>query len=76
MSTKLEKLLALLDDNLWHNIKEVAETLQIPPEKAQKIVEFLTEADMIQHNPTTNQIKLNQNWKTLIINQKETPNTA
>ncbi|MEM3828935.1 MAG: hypothetical protein QXP36_06960 [Conexivisphaerales archaeon] len=39
-------------------------------------MEFLTEADMIQHNPTTNQIKLNQNWKTLIINQKETPNTA
>ncbi|MEM0006663.1 MAG: hypothetical protein QXR89_00125 [Candidatus Bathyarchaeia archaeon] len=76
MSTKLEKLLALLNDDLWHNIKEVAETLQIPPEKAQKIVEFLTEADMIQHNPTTNQIKLNQNWKTLIINQKETPNTA
>ena len=75
MSTKLEKLLALLNDNVWHNIKEVAETLQIPQEKAQKIIEFLTEADMIQHNPTTNQIKLNQNWKTLIINQKETSPT-
>jgi len=72
LSTKLEKLLALLSDNVWHNIKEVAETLEIPQEKAQKIVEFLTEADMIQHNPTTNQIRLNQNWKTLIINQKET----
>jgi predicted transcriptional regulator len=72
LSTKLEKLLALLNDNVWHNIKEVAETLEIPQEKAQKIIEFLTQADMIQHNPTTNQIKLNQNWKTLIINQKET----
>ncbi|MEM3873688.1 MAG: hypothetical protein QXU45_00930 [Candidatus Bathyarchaeia archaeon] len=75
MSTKLEKLLALLNDNLWHNINEVAETLQIPQEKAQKIVELLTEADMIQQNPKTNQIKLNQNWKTLIINQKETNTT-
>jgi predicted transcriptional regulator len=72
LSTKLEKLLALLNDNVWHNIKEVAETLEIPQEKAQKIIEFLTQADMIQHNPTTNQIRLNQNWKTLIINQKET----
>jgi hypothetical protein len=72
LSTKLEKLLALLNDDVWHNIKEVAETLEIPQEKAQKIVEFLTEADMIQHNPTTNQIRLNQNWKTLIINQKGT----
>jgi predicted transcriptional regulator len=76
LSTKLEKLLALLNDNVWHNIKEVAETLEIPQEKAQKIIEFLTQADMIQHNPTTNQIKLNQNWKTLIINQKETSPTT
>ena len=75
LSTKLEKLLALLNDNVWHNIKEVAETLEIPQEKAQKIIEFLTQADMIQHNPTTNQIRLNQNWKTLIINQKETSPT-
>ena len=27
---------------------------------------------MTQHNSATNQIKLDQNWKTLIINQKET----
>ncbi|MCS7124612.1 MAG: hypothetical protein NZ932_04255 [Candidatus Bathyarchaeota archaeon] len=73
MSTKLEKLLMLLNDNQWHSINQVAETLEIPPEKAQKIVEILTEADMIQHNSATNQVKLNQNWKTLIINQRETP---
>ncbi|MEM4481106.1 MAG: hypothetical protein QXG58_07750 [Candidatus Bathyarchaeia archaeon] len=72
MSTKLERLLTLLDDNQWHTINEIAETLQTTPEKAQKIIEILAEADMIQHNPTTNQVKLNQNWKTLIINQKET----
>lgn len=63
----------LLNDNQWHSINQVAETLEIPPEKAQKIVEILTEADMIQHNSATNQVKLNQNWKTLIINQRETP---
>jgi len=72
LSTKLEKILSLLDDNVWHNIDETAKTLEIPQDKFQQIIKFLSETDMIQHNPATNQIKLNQNWKTLIINQKET----
>jgi hypothetical protein len=71
LSTKLEELLNLLGDNVWHNIDEMAKTLEISQDKLQQIVKFLTEADMIQHNSATNQIKLNQNWKTLIINQKE-----
>ncbi|MEM2263456.1 MAG: hypothetical protein QW447_03345 [Candidatus Bathyarchaeia archaeon] len=72
MSTKLERLLTLLNDNQWHNVGEIAETLQTTHENAQKIIEILAEADMIQYNPATNHVKLNQNWKTLIINQKET----
>ena len=72
MSTKLEKLLASLGDNVWHNIDEIAKTLEIQQDKFQQIIKFLTETDLIQHNPATNQIKLDQNWKTLIINQKET----
>lgn len=71
MSTKLERLLALLDDNQWHTINQIAEALQTTHENAQKIIEILAEADMIQHDSTTNQVKLNQNWKTLIISQKE-----
>jgi len=72
LSTKLEKLLASLDDNVWHNIDEIAKTLEIQQDKLQQIIKFLTETDLVQHNPATNQIKINQNWKTLIINQKET----
>jgi predicted transcriptional regulator len=72
LSTKLEQLLTLLGDYVWHNIDEMAKTLQIPQDKLQQTIKFLTETDLIQHNPATNQIKLNQNWKTLIINQKET----
>jgi hypothetical protein len=71
LSTKLEKLLGLLSDNVWHNMEEITKTLEIPQEKFQQIVKFLTEADMIQYNSATNQIKLNQNWKTLIINQRD-----
>ena len=76
MSTKLEKLLTLLSDNVWHNVDETAKTLEATPDKIQQIIKLLTETDLIQHNPATNQIKLNQNWKTLVINQKQpNPNT-
>ena len=72
MSTKLEKLLNLLSDNVWHNIDKTAKTLELPQNKFQQVITFLTDTDLIHHNPATNQIKLNQNWKTLLINKKET----
>jgi hypothetical protein len=72
VSTKLEKLLDLLSDNVWHSTSEIAQILQIPQDKLQQVITFLTETELIQNNPATNQIKLSQNWKTLIINQKET----
>ena len=71
MPTKLEKLLTLLGDGEWHTQEEVVNALQIPKEKAQTITRFLAEADLIILNEEANQVKLNQNWKTLIINQKE-----
>jgi len=72
LSTKLEKLLNLLSDNVWHNIDKTAKTLELPQNKFQQVITFLTGTDLIHHNPATNQIKLNQNWKTLLINKKET----
>jgi hypothetical protein len=72
LSTRLERLIALLSDNVWHSINEMAQTLEIPQDKLQQIITLLTETDLIQHNPATNQIKINQNWKTLAINQKQT----
>jgi len=71
MAAKLEKLLTLLGDEKWHTQEEVVNALQIPKEKVQAITRFLAEADLIIRNEETNQIKLNQNLKTLIINQKE-----
>lgn len=71
MLAKLEKLLELLSDDVWHDASEVAKALEIQEENSKQIIELLVQADMIQHNPASNQIKLNQNWKTIIINQKE-----
>jgi hypothetical protein len=72
LSTKLEIILTLLGDNVWHNVDEIAKTLQIPQDKLQHVVISLAETDLIQHNPATNQIKLSQSWKTLITDPKET----
>ena len=70
MSAKFERLIILLNDNAWHNPKEIAETLEIPQNKLQRIIQFLAESDLIQQDTTTNQIKLNKNWKTFILNQE------
>jgi len=72
LSTKLEKLLNLLSDNVWHNADQIASALEIPQDKLQQVITFLAQSDVVQHNPATNQIKINQNWKTLLIDQKET----
>jgi phage antirepressor YoqD-like protein len=79
LSAKLENLLSLLTDNVWHNIDETAKILGMPQERFRQVIALLTDKDLIQHNPATNQIKLSQNWKTRLINQKETqaqPTTA
>lgn len=69
MSAKLERLISILSDNVWHNVDQVKNALEIPEGKVQPIIAFLEETDIIQHNPATNQIKLNQSWKNLLISQ-------
>jgi hypothetical protein len=72
LSTKLERLLNLLSDSVWHNTDQIASALEIPQDKLQQIVTFLAQSDLVEHNTATNQIKINQNWKTLLTDQKET----
>ena len=69
MPTKLEKLLEVLGDGAWHPLEEVAKALKMPKERFQQVVNFLADADIIQRNSVTSKVKLNQNWKTLMIGQ-------
>ena len=69
MPTKLEKLLEVLGDGAWHPLEEVAKALKMPTERFQQVVNFLVDADIIQRNSATSEVKLNQNWKTLMIGQ-------
>lgn len=71
MSAKLEKLLSQLGDNVWHDVDDVVNALEIPQGKFQQIIKLLTETDMVHYNSATNQIKLSQDWKTLYMNKKE-----
>lgn len=63
---------------MWHNTDQIASALEIPQDKLQQIVTFLAQSDLVEHNTATNQIKINQNWKTLLTDQKElhSENTA
>jgi hypothetical protein len=69
LPTKLEKLLEVLGDGAWHPLEEVAKALKMPKERFQQVVNFLADADIIQRNSVTSKVKLNQNWKTLMIGQ-------
>jgi len=69
LPTKLEKLLEVLGDGAWHPVEEVAKALKMPSERFQQVMKFLLDADIIQRNPATNEVKLNQNWKTLMIDK-------
>jgi hypothetical protein len=48
----------------------MANVLGIPQSRFQQIMKILTETDLICYNPATNQIKLNQQWKALYMDQK------
>lgn len=72
MSVKLEKLLGLLSDDVWHSVDEVAKALNIQQSRLQEVIKLLAEAELIQYNPATNQLRLNQNWKNLVEQQEGT----
>jgi len=72
LSTKLARLLNLLSDNVWHNADQIASAVEVPQDKLQQIITFLAQSDIVQHNAATNQVKINPDWKTLLIDRKET----
>ncbi len=57
MST-IDKILWLLKDGEWHNLKEIAEKATLPKVKAEMVVSFLGEYDFIQLNENLKRAKL------------------
>ena len=57
MST-LDKILLMLKDGEWHNLKEIAEKVALPEAKAEIAFDFLNEYDFVQLNENNKKAKL------------------
>jgi len=54
----IDALLDLLQDNKWHNFKEIAEKVALSSDNAEMVVNFLAEYGFVKLNKDTKQIKL------------------
>lgn len=57
MST-IDKILCLLKDGEWHDLKEITKKVALPKYKAEMAVSFLGEYDFIQLNENIRRVKL------------------
>jgi len=73
LMSMVEKVLVLLLDGTWHDLAEVASSLQIDHHKLDKIVKLLIEFDFIETKAT--QVRIESDTKAFlesIINDTET----
>jgi hypothetical protein len=54
----LDKIIWLLKDGRWLNLKEVTEKIELPKIKTELALSFLTEYNFIQLNEKTKKIRL------------------
>jgi len=57
----LERLWHLLGDGQWHDVKDIAESLEIPPELVILYMLFLGKHDLVEFNMTYESIKISDN---------------
>lgn len=70
---KLDQLLELIQNGTWHNLNQIAQTLNIPPDQLAKTAKTLTEQGILRYKPEAKQLKINPNWLFLTSqNKKET----
>ena len=62
----LDKILLLLKDGKWHNLKEIAEKMALPKIKTELAVSFLTEHNFILLNEKTKKVKLQSTTKKFV----------
>jgi len=62
----LDKILLLLKDGKWHNLKEIAEKMALPKIKTELAVSFLSEHNFILLNEKTKKVKLQPTTKKFV----------
>jgi hypothetical protein len=62
----LEKLLAILEDEAWHDVYQLASQIQIPPDQLIQFSRFLSEKGIVKYEDKTHKIKITPEWKNLL----------
>ena len=71
MSTRLEKLLALLSDDQWHDFSRIVANSKMHEDELHKIITFLSKAGLIESDPTMKKVKLDQTWRIFLVEQEK-----
>jgi len=67
---KLDQLLELIQNGTWHNLNQIAQTLNIPPDQLAKTAKTLTKQGILRYKPEAKQLKINPNWLFLTSQNK------
>ena len=54
----IDELLDLLQDNKWHDFKEIGEKVALPSDKTEMVVNFLSEYGFVRLKSDAKQIKI------------------
>ncbi|NIM21827.1 MAG: hypothetical protein GTN64_05325 [Candidatus Latescibacteria bacterium] len=54
----LDGILAMLEDEKWHRVRELREKTELPEAKILRLIGFLAENQLIQHDETRQKIRL------------------
>ncbi|TET18932.1 hypothetical protein E3J74_08495 [Candidatus Bathyarchaeota archaeon] len=71
---KLDQLLELIQNGTWHNLNQIAQTLNIPPDQLAKTAKTLTKQGILRYKPEAKQLKINPNWLFLTSQNKQDTN--
>jgi hypothetical protein len=62
----LEKIIAILEDEKWHDVYQLAQQIQIPPDQLIQFSRFLSEKGVVKYEEKTHEIKITPEWKGLL----------
>ena len=69
--SKFDRLLEFIRNGTWHNLDQIAEALNIPPDQLAKTAKILTKQGILRYKPEAKQLKINPNWLFLISQNKD-----
>ena len=69
--SKIAAFLELLKDSRWHEKTELQKSLELDDQKTQEIMAFLSEYNLVKIDSENEKIRLNRDFKKLLIQQNK-----